>query len=221
MGRLIPKKGFEDLVRACGRLRDNGISFQCEVIGEGERREALEDLIARLQLGGSVRLAGPRSIEEINRRLGEASVFALACVTDEEGGMDNLPTVIMEAMGAGLPCVSTRLAGIPEMIADGETGLLVDEHDWGGLADAISGLISDTALARRFGKAGAARAARFFAKEITARHLRRVLVGGGLVGWRWMWVSEDPSLLGSLLRQAGLRLRLALGIGRPRPREKE
>ena len=221
VGRLIPKKGFEDLVRACGRLRDNGISFQCEIIGEGERRAALEDLISRLQLGGSVRLAGPRSIEEINRRLGEASVFALACVTDEEGGMDNLPTVIMEAMGAGLPCVSTRLAGIPEMIADGETGLLVDEHDWGGLADAISGLLSDTALARRYGKAGAARAARFFAKEITARHLRRVLVGGGLVRWRWKWVSEDPGLFGSLLRQTGLRLRLALGLGRPRMRERD
>ncbi len=215
VGRLIPKKGFEDLVRACGRLRDHGIVFQCEIIGEGERREAIEDLVARLQLGAHLRLAGARSIEEVTRRLGEASVMALACVTEPDGGMDNLPTVIMEAMAAGLPCVSTRLAGIPEMVVDGETGLLVDEHDWGGMADAISSLLSDTAQAQRMGKAGALRAQRLFAKETTARHLRRVLVGGGRVGWHPAWLGDDPLLAGALARQALLRARLLLGLGKP------
>ena len=83
------------------------------------------------------------------------------------------------------------------------------------VADAISSLLSDTAQAQRMGKAGTLRAQRLFAKETTARHLRRVLVGGGKVGWHLAWLGDDPLLAGALARQALLRVRLLLGLGKP------
>jgi glycosyltransferase involved in cell wall biosynthesis len=85
--------------------------------------------------------------------------------------MDNLPTVIAEAMAAGLPVVATPVAGIPEMVEDGKTGFLVAEHQPIALADAVEGLLGDISLAREFGKNGRARASKLFSIEQTAREL--------------------------------------------------
>ena len=199
VGRLTLKKGFGDLIAACGLLRDQGARFSCEIIGGGELEPALAAQIDQLGLAGQVKLLGPRDMETIIRRLHASSVFALACATEPDGGMDNLPTVLMEAMAAALPCVSTRLAGVPEMVVDGVTGLLVGEKDPPALAAAIGELLADATRRSEMGSAGLERARRLFAKETTARELRRALVGGGNVRLNPAWLLQDPWLLAAKL----------------------
>ncbi|PYJ07206.1 MAG: hypothetical protein DMF06_16370 [Verrucomicrobia bacterium] len=172
IGRLIEKKGFADLISACGLLKSRGRLFACEIIGEGPLEAALQSQIAEDGLEACVRLAGPLTQSEIALRLSHATIFALSCVREEGGGMDNLPTVIMEAMAAGLPVVSTALAGVPEMVETGVNGVLVLEHHPTALAAAIEYLIADPVEARRFGDRGRALAQEKFSIEASAQALR-------------------------------------------------
>jgi glycosyltransferase involved in cell wall biosynthesis len=201
VGRLTPKKGFADLIAACAILRDQGRDFRCEITGTGELED---DLAARIQsagLGGIVTLTGPKPMAWIIDRLHESIVFALACATEADGGMDNLPTVIMEAMAAGLPCVSTRLAGVPEMVVDGETGLLVPEKDPAALASALARALDRPEEAARFGQAGLTRAKALFDQKTTARHLLRALVSRGKVRLpASTWLTDPSLLLAKMLR---------------------
>ena len=129
VGRLIPKKGFGDLIRACAMLAKRGKSFRCEIFGEGPLRNELHAQIEELRLQNNVVLTGAKPQTELRRRLAAANVFVLPSVIDPDGGMDNLPTVIMEAMATGLPVVSTNIGGIPEMVIEKETGFLVQPGD--------------------------------------------------------------------------------------------
>ncbi|HEY3311937.1 MAG TPA: glycosyltransferase [Anaerolineales bacterium] len=152
VGRLVEKKGFEDLILACAELHTRGLVFKCEIIGKGPREAALRELIARLDLSGTVRLVGPRPQDEIVSSYQNATIFALPCVVGEDGNRDGLPTVLLEAMATGLPVVSTQLTGIPEIVDDGETGLLVPEHDPAALANALASLLADPASRNRMGR---------------------------------------------------------------------
>jgi glycosyltransferase involved in cell wall biosynthesis len=96
-------------------------------------------------------------------------------VPEVQGGMDNLPTVIMEAMATGLPVVSTTIGGIPEMVIDNETGFLVEPHDIVALAGAIEKVTSDRSLGQRLGRAGYDRAQRLFSIEKNVRELCALL----------------------------------------------
>jgi colanic acid/amylovoran biosynthesis glycosyltransferase len=154
IGRLIEKKGFADLISACRLLKPRGRDFVCEIIGEGPLEPALKAQIARDGLEGCVKLVGPQTLSQIALRLAHATIFALPCTREEGGGMDNLPTVIMEAMAAGLPVVSTPLAGVPEMVEDHVNGILVPEHEPGAVAAALEYLIANPEQARRFGDRG-------------------------------------------------------------------
>lgn len=154
IGRLIEKKGFDDLIAACSILQAKGENFRCEIIGEGPLEANLRAQIAGARLENFVHLLGPKTQSEIAERLGAAALFVLPCRVSPEGDMDNLPTVIMEAMAVGLPVVSTSLAGIPEMVHSGESGLLVSPNDSPALAQAMSALLSDRELARRYGARG-------------------------------------------------------------------
>ena len=174
VGRLIEKKGFSDLISACALLRTRGRSFLCSIIGEGPLEESLRGQIAAAGLETCVELAGPRTQTEIANRLAHATVFALPCTREADGGMDNLPTVIMEAMAAGLPVISTPLGGVPEMVEPGVTGELVPERDPAALADAIERMIGDPERARRFGERGRQIASEKFAIEQSARQLREL-----------------------------------------------
>jgi colanic acid/amylovoran biosynthesis glycosyltransferase len=177
VGRLIAKKGFVELLRACGLFRERGKSFRCEIIGEGPLEQELRAEIAQLDLQDCVELPGPKPQHEIRERLAAATVFVLPSVIDPEGGMDNLPTVIMEAMAAGLPVVSTSIGGIPEMVIQNETGFLVPSADVAALAGAIEKVISDRSLAQKLGHAGYERAQRLFSIEKNVRELCALLPG--------------------------------------------
>ena len=176
IGRLIPKKGFADLIRACGLLAKRGTSFHCEIIGEGPLKEKLCDEVDQLNLQSRVTFSGAHPQHEIRRRLAAANVFVLPSIVDSEGGSDNLPTVIMEAMATGLPIVSTNVGGIPEMVIQNETGFLVQPGDVSALAHAIEKLVDDRSLAEKFGQTGYERALRLFSIENNVRELCAVIL---------------------------------------------
>jgi glycosyltransferase involved in cell wall biosynthesis len=214
VGRLIEKKGYPDLIDACARLDARGLTFRCEVAGDGPLEESLRTQIAQLGLQDRVRLLGPTSQDDIIRKLAETRVFALACATERDGGRDNLPTVIMEAMAAGVPCVSTRLAGVPEMVDHGVTGLLVEEHDSDALADAIATLLRDPVSAGRMGQAGRERARHLFAQESTAAQLLNHFATRGLMRFDPSLVVGHPALAAAYARQGLWRMtRLVRGRG--------
>jgi len=171
VGRLIDKKGFADLIQACRLLVERGKSFRCQIFGEGPLEEKLRRQIEELKLQNCVELPGPKPQHEIRKYLAAGTVFVLPSVVDREGGMDNLPTVVMEAMATGLPVISTWIGGIPEMVIDNETGLLVSAGDAGGLADAIEKVIADLSLARRLGESGYRRTVELFLIEKNVREL--------------------------------------------------
>jgi glycosyltransferase involved in cell wall biosynthesis len=174
IGRLIEKKGFNDLIEACGLLRAHGRAFECRIIGEGPLEESLRLQIAAADLGTLVRLIGPQSQTEIAAHLAGATIFALPCTREADGGMDNLPTVIMEAMAAGVPVISTPLAGIPEMVEPGVTGELVPERDPAALAAGIEQQLDDPERMRRLGVRGREIAREKFSIEENVRQLRQV-----------------------------------------------
>ena len=173
VGRLVEKKGYPVLVEACRVLRRRNVPFRCEIIGEGPLESALRGQIG--DLSDCIALSGPRTQPEIRRSLSEAAVFVLPCVREKSGGMDILPTVITEAMAAGLPVVSTRLAGIPEMVIDGKTGFLVDPDDPVAVADAVQTLLGNRAEALAMGAAGRRHAESIFSEEVTIPQLLALL----------------------------------------------
>jgi colanic acid/amylovoran biosynthesis glycosyltransferase len=174
IGRLIGKKGFDVLIDACALLRQSGHEFRCEIIGQGPLIGELQARINRRDLREQVRLTGSQTQPEIAAQLSKATVLALPCRIDPDGAMDNLPTVLMEAMASALPVVSTNVGGISEMVRDGETGLLVAQNDPAAAADALSRLINDIELAQSFGDRGRKRAEEFFSIEKNVRALREI-----------------------------------------------
>lgn len=155
VGRLIPKKGFSVLIDACAILARQDIEFACDILGHGELEGALRQQIQQLGLTERVRLLGPRPQSEVIAHMRQAAVFAAPCTVGADGDADGLPTVLLEAMALGTPCVSTDVTGIPEVIGDGTTGLAVGQQDAPGLAVALKRLLHDSEL--RAALAGRAR----------------------------------------------------------------
>lgn len=174
VGRLIEKKGFADLIEAGRLLHQRGIGFRAEIIGEGPQEQTLRAQIERAGLGSLFELTGALAQDEVRARLGRSTIFVLPCVTEKEGGMDNLPTVIMEAMAAGLPVVSTAIAGVPEMVQNQVTGILLPEHDPKQLAETLEAVLADETRLRSLGRAGRERAAGLFAIEKNVGRLREL-----------------------------------------------
>jgi colanic acid/amylovoran biosynthesis glycosyltransferase len=178
IGRLIVKKGLANLIRACALLVERGRSFRCEIFGDGPLEHQLRGQVEKLGLQERVQLLGAKPQHEIKERLASASVFVMPSVPEADGGMDNLPTVIMEAMATGLPVVSTRTGGIPEMVVENETGFLVQPEDAAGLAGAIEKVINDHSLGQKLGQAGYERAQKLFSIEKNVRELCALLFSG-------------------------------------------
>ena len=144
VGRLRAPKDFITLARALARLERG--SFRASLIGDGPDRSMIEAELEQLGLGDSVRLLGDRS--DVPRLLAAADVFV--CSSRSEG----MPISIIEAMAAGLPVVASAVGGVPEMVDDERTGLLVAPGAAAALADALARLIGDRALREQMGRAG-------------------------------------------------------------------
>jgi glycosyltransferase involved in cell wall biosynthesis len=146
VGRLVEKKGFADLVDACRILADRGRTLQCRIIGSGTLLPELRARIDRLGLQDHVELTGPLPQGLVMKEIQSAAVLAAPCVVGADGDRDGLPNVIQEALALGTPVVSTDVAGIPEVVRDQDTGLIVPQHDPVPLADALDRLLTDAEL---------------------------------------------------------------------------
>ncbi len=150
VGRLVAKKGFADLVRACSLLKTECIPFRCEIVGQGREESPLRALAEELHVEDRIEFAGARHQEDVRDAMRTASVLCQPCLRDNDGNQDALPTVLLEAMATGLPVVSTRLSGVPEIIDTEVNGLLVDPGQPAQLAKALARIIADRSLARQF-----------------------------------------------------------------------
>jgi len=175
VGRLVPFKGFEYLIEACEQLRQRGVHFCCEIVGDGPLRASLQQRIDDLRLGSLVTLEGALPQDRVIEKLERCDLFALACTSDEKGASDVFPTVILEAMASARPVVSTTMAGVPESVVDKETGFLVPPEESGLFADALEALCRDAELRARYGSAGRARVENHFQIETTVQPLAELL----------------------------------------------
>lgn len=170
-GRLVPFKGFDILIDTCALLQNRARNFACEIIGDGPLRAELEARVAHHNLQERVHFAGEQSQNYVLRALRNSDVFVLASASDERGASDIFPTVIAEAMASGKPVISTTVAGIPELVANGNTGLLVPPRDAPALADAMERLARDENLRNDLGRAGRLRIEQEFTIEKTIEPL--------------------------------------------------
>lgn len=154
IGRLVEKKGFQHLIEACAILKNRAVDFRCEIIGDGPLRDKLANCIRELEVEDRVELLGALSRHEVLDSLRKAQVMAAPCVVASDGNRDGLPTVLLESMAIGAPCISTDVTGIPEIVRHDETGLIVQQHDPIGLADAIECLLLRKDIAKRLSVAG-------------------------------------------------------------------
>jgi glycosyltransferase involved in cell wall biosynthesis/peptidoglycan/xylan/chitin deacetylase (PgdA/CDA1 family) len=171
-------KGHTYLIQACRLLRDRGVPVSCHLAGDGPMRRMLERQIERLELTEHVLLLGPRTRPDVVRLLSESDIAVLASHPTRDGRREGIPVALMEAMAAGLPVVATAISGIPELVDDGVTGLLVPSGDARALADALARLAADHALRQRMGRAGRARVLAEFELETTTRELLTLIAPG-------------------------------------------
>ena len=148
VGRLVPAKGQRILVAAIARLVAEGRSVRLRIVGEGPDRASLEAEVRALSLNGTVIFEGAVNQDRIRDLYRSAEVFALASFAE------GIPVVLMEAMAMEIPCVTTFITGIPELIRSEVDGLLVPPSDEAALARAIARLMDDAGLRRRIGKSG-------------------------------------------------------------------
>lgn len=174
VGRLVEKKGFCYLIEALRLLRDAGQTLRCTLIGDGPLRPALEAQIQAAGLKNVVTLAGFMPQRDIIAAMRGATLVAAPCIISEEGDRDGLPTVLLEAMALGTPVISTCVAGIPELVVEGETGRCVAPQNPQALADAIAGLVGNEPLRQQFSHAARALIEREFDIDRNAAHLRDI-----------------------------------------------
>jgi len=149
VGRLTEKKGFKYLIQACELLKKkHGLAFVCDIVGDGEERLKLEEIIREADLHEEIYLRGARDQEGVRKALESTDAFVLPCVAANDGAMDGIPVVLMEAMSMEVPVITTRISGIPELVSHG-AGILVEPEDVNGLAAASQKLASLSDLERR------------------------------------------------------------------------
>ncbi|MGI9405118.1 MAG: glycosyltransferase, partial [Hyphomicrobiaceae bacterium] len=176
IGRLVEKKGLPDLLSACRILRDRGVGFSCVIVGDGPLRENLEQQIAADGLAGQVSLKGPMPQEDVIALMRRATMLAAPSVVAASGDRDGLPTVLLEALAAGLPAISTSVAGIPEIFGNEETGVLVAPSQPVELAAAMDVLLGDSALRERIATAARRRAKRLFSLSTNVATLKSFFI---------------------------------------------
>lgn len=186
VGTLLPRKGFDTLVEACGILAGRGVKFHCDIVGDGPVRAEVEARARELGLG-QVRFLGKQSQEKLPEIYRSSSVFVLAAVHGDQAAGGNkkpsasdlihfgIPNVILEAMASGLPIVTTRMPALVEVFVDGETGVYVPERDPAALADALAKLAGDHARLQKMGAHALERIRAGFDIQVTSAEVAQAL----------------------------------------------
>lgn len=178
IGSLVEKKGFDVLINACALLKRSGLIFTCRIIGKGKERPHLEKLVRDFGLKKIVQLPGAMDFQLVKQELAKATIFIMPS-KPTQGDQDGLPTVLIESMAMGTPVVSTRLAGIPDLVKDGETGLLAAPGDPESLAECMAQLLRDPDLQQRLALAGRRLVEQKFDLRRSAATLLGLLQGNG------------------------------------------
>jgi glycosyltransferase involved in cell wall biosynthesis len=182
VGTLHEVKGQAYLIDACRVLSESGVDFTCRFVGEGKDRPALERRIAAAGLEGRVHLLGQRTRGEVLELLRTADVLVAPSVPTKQGKREGIPIVLMEALATGVPVVASNISGIPELVEDDGTGLLVPPRDGEAIARALLRLHDEEELGRRLARAGRQKVEREFdayenasrlASEIAMRRAKR------------------------------------------------
>lgn len=179
VGRLVEKKGFADLLAAWPAVRARVPAARLVIVGDGPERADLVERARALGVTDSVTWAGPLPQDAVRAHLATATLFALPCRIARDGNRDGLPTVLLEALASGLPCVTTTVTGNPEIVRDGVEGRLVPPDDPAALAAALGDLLLDPEARARMAEAARASAIERF----DLRHNVATLAG---------WLSRGP-----------------------------
>jgi colanic acid/amylovoran biosynthesis glycosyltransferase len=154
VGAITASRGFGFLVEACLTLKNAGINVETTIVGEGTRRRFLQHWVKYLGLADDIHLPGPLPQHEVARLMGQTDLFVLPSVIANDGQMDGIPITLMEAMAAGKPVIASAMSGIPELIDDRVSGLLIDATHTQRIANAIRYLIANPAVRQKMGRAG-------------------------------------------------------------------
>jgi len=175
VGRFTEKKAPLASIEAFARVNQRFPGATLTMMGDGPLLEDAKAAVSKLGLSESVTLTGMVGSAEVQAAMQRASIFLQHSVTAQNGDVEGLPVAILEAMAAQLPVVSTLHSGIPEAVANGETGFLVEEGDVAGMASQIIKLLEEPAMARAFGVAGRKKVEQNFTIEATNARLRTIM----------------------------------------------
>jgi colanic acid/amylovoran biosynthesis glycosyltransferase len=170
VGRLCPAKGQHILIEACGKLREQGVSFAMRFVGDGPERTSLEDLSQELGLEEFIHFTGVLGQDEVKKEYEKADFFVLPSFAE------GVPVVLMEAMAMTIPVISTRITGIPELIDHGTDGLLATPGDVDDLASQLHLLLEDRAFGERLGAAGRNKVSEKYSQEKNNAELAEIFI---------------------------------------------
>jgi colanic acid/amylovoran biosynthesis glycosyltransferase len=173
-------KGHAYLIQACKLLRERGLAFECDLIGDGDLKQEVLRQIADAGLQDAFRLHGPQPRNVVRELLHQAHVKVLPSVPTSNGLREGIPVALMEAMACGIPVVSSFLSGIPELVDNGVSGILVPPRDVLGLADALEQMARNPEMRVRMGKAGREKILREFDLATNAQVLARLFTKGAI-----------------------------------------
>ncbi len=154
VGTLHEVKGQAYLIEACRKLHESGIDFVCHFVGDGPDKSALTELAAQSGLTEKMCFHGLQKQERIAQLLQDADVLVAPSVPTSDGRREGIPVVLIEAMSSGVPIVASDISGIPELVLNEATGLLVPPRDAAALANALERYYRDPLLRRRLGRSG-------------------------------------------------------------------
>jgi glycosyltransferase involved in cell wall biosynthesis len=172
VGRLVEKKGFQDLLEALLLVKRRGERFQCAIYGDGPLRQQLQEWIEEHSMHDEIRLCGDRTQQELIAIFQTVTLFTLTPVQTNDGDRDGIPNVLLEAMAVGLPIVTTAVAGIPELVENNQNGLLYSQHDVEGISSGIIELLNDAEKRGQLGRAASKRIREQFDIAQSAKHLK-------------------------------------------------
>ncbi|VAX38455.1 Glycosyl transferase, group 1 family protein [hydrothermal vent metagenome] len=178
VGTLHEVKGQRFLLEACSQLKEKEIDFQCHLVGDGPDQQMLKELVLRAGLDKHVQFEGRLTSTEIQELLKRLDLLVAPSVPTKCGRREGIPVVLMEALGSGLSVIASDLSGIPEIVIDGQTGLLTPPGDSNAIAEALTRMYYDQPLRHRLAKAGQEKVMQEFNLPINVQSLVNLLRQG-------------------------------------------
>ncbi len=176
VGRLVEKKGFQDLLQALLIVKKTGEHFHCAIYGDGPLSQQLESWIVEHGMISDVILMGDRTQQELISIFQNATLFVLTPIQTDDGDRDGIPNVLLEAMAVGLPVITTAVAGIPELVENHKNGLLYQQHDIEGISGGIIELLRNSEKRRQLGSAASKKVKEQFDVAQAAKRLKTLFI---------------------------------------------